>query len=680
MSTSVESADKASFQPFQCTVCQRRFTRHENLKRHAALHSRSHNDAALSCDSCPATFSRADLKRRHIKRKHPELEEEHSSKKARAPATSEHDESQLPVDQRSITTGHNLHQTERVYDKEPWDHGASCDYTRSDNDRQISDDYALEPTLSSLAASAQEPLPTMWTNRSQSSGRVDEGDTDIARLEFSISHPFGSPTFSSGSGIHQTNGLQTQISQHIPDGLSPNDLPYLQENWHPTYQQISYGTQLFFRHVSTFTPFLHHPTFDASSRPRNLVLSMLSLAYHYGEDPDAGGQLGSGLNLAVHCFHRARVLTISSEESLDTLSEVASTVQAYLLLQICAMMYLCGKDSSYALKMHSRMVSAARSGGLMQPHHGHPQSIMSDDLNALWIDFIASESYKRTVFAIHQLDALWYQLLSVPRLLSHLEIKHDLPCPVHSWSAESSAAWAHRQLTTQQSQLLPYAEAVRAFLAPEPDLSLALFDPYGAVNITQFLISSAREISGWSTMTGRLSMERFDPLRSALTALEPFIRSNITDNNTTPAPLCEATWEMAMVELQIWSPSHTGGIVAGSVDSVVSQAAFLAPTAEFLIESDTAKAVQAHVDWFLRYLDSTASPDSEAPWVALYAYKVFLIAWTLVKEGVDGAMTAVGVGTGDVAGARAWAARVFGRRSNLRMGEMIVTCIEKLST
>ncbi|KAI3400988.1 hypothetical protein diail_1196 [Diaporthe ilicicola] len=59
-----------------------------------------------------------------------------------------------------------------------------------------------------------------------------------------------------------------------------------------------------------------------------------------------------------------------------------------------------------------------------------PQTITARQIQvSLWGEFIRSQSHKRTLFAVHQIDALLYQFLSIPRSLSHLEIKHELPCP-----------------------------------------------------------------------------------------------------------------------------------------------------------------------------------------------------------------------------------------------------------
>lgn len=314
------------------------------------------------------------------------------------------------------------------------------------------------------------------------------------------------------------------------------------------------------------------------------------------------------------------------------------------------------------------------------------ESEETEDLDSMWRQFIQAESHKRTLFAVHQIDALWYQFLSIPRSLSHLELKHDLPCPEVCWTAPSSAQWAHQQLLGRHSgPSSQYVDAVRRFLSPDPsDLdSFPAFDPYGAINIAQFLISSAREITGWSTMTGRLSMERLDPLNSSLVALRPFIcppRAATANPPASCAALCEATWEMAMIELQMWSPTHTGGIVEGSVDAVLKQSTYLAPSCEFFLESDNAKAIQPHVNWFLRYLDTTLAPDafSEPPWIVLYAYKAFLITWQLVRGGLPGAMHVVGVRDVDVEAALGWATKVFQRRQHRQLGKIIMACLNLL--
>lgn len=473
--------------------------------------------------------------------------------------------------------------------------------------------------------------------------------------------------------------LPEQTSRpYIPDGLSSKDVPYLEDKWSPSAAQTARGYHLYFTHVSQFVPFLHRPTFDATETAPHLGLSMLCLAYQYGEDPDRGDEPGSGEELSLRCFHRARVSAAMEEEIDGDLSQKVTLVQAYWLLQVFLMFYHCEEDSAIGSKMHSKVISLTRFGGLTRPDVVEVTS--TEDLEALWHEFIRAESHKRTLLAVHQIDALWYQLFSIPRSLSHLEIKHDLPCQESCWTAVSSAQWAHRQLAARQSApLIPYSDAIRCILSPTPSIeTLPLFDLYGAINITQFLLSSAREVSGWSTMTGRLSLERFEPLQSSLVAIERVVRPHSQVIKSSHSASCEATWEMAMIELLIWSPSHTCGIVGGSVLAFLNQSTYLASSCKSLYETATNSAVQPHLDWFLRYLDSPNAADSELPWITLYAYKAFLIAWQLVREGLPGAMSVVGVQDGDVQQATRWARRAFGRSRQRRIAVLIGECLNML--
>ncbi|PYI05098.1 hypothetical protein BO78DRAFT_318856 [Aspergillus sclerotiicarbonarius CBS 121057] len=661
-----------SYQPFQCGVCLRRFTRHENLKRHSALHSRSRNDVSLQCDLCQATFSRPDLRHRHMKRKHSEYEQRRVTKRPRRDEFS-----------ARATDSHSL-QPEDLADSEPemdrilhlqhqpsYKHHGQSAHTPRSVTREKGDQTQLDTgTLTQLTSIV--PDATM------------EQSLLLATSLFKPTDHLGpqSPAMT----VLQSPSLDIDLSgfdfaHDIPVSPIKDDLPQSQNDWTPSALQITRGCNLFFTHIAHFVPFLHQPTFDSTTLPSHLLLAMLSLAYQYGDDPECDAGAGTGASLSTRCFLQGRSL-LPSANTLSSPTDQLALIQTLLLLQICAMLYLCGENSAHGLQMHTTMISLARSSGLMQPIP--TESAQTSSLDSLWQEFIKSESHKRTLFAVHQIDALWYQLLSIPRAISHLEIKHDLPCPEAHWSASSAADWAHRRLLAPHHPAnMQYADAVRHFLSTTtlttPTSIIPPFDPYGAINIAHFLISSAREISGWSTMTGMLSMERFGALRSSLVALGVFLRPPNTPTTTTVTATAPATWETAMLELQIWSPSHTGGIIKSSIDTMLQQATDLAPSAcEFLCETETAKTFQSHVDWFLVYLDTTVDVDGEAPWVALYAYKAFLVAWQLVRGGVPGAMEAVGVREGDVNGAVEWARRVFRRREKWGVGRVIEGCLGRL--
>ncbi|KAH6619015.1 fungal-specific transcription factor domain-containing protein [Boeremia exigua] len=654
---------RASFQPFQCQICQSRFTRHENLKRHAAVHTRSSAVSSLVCEFCAASFSRSDLRQRHIKRKHPEHQTDRPRKRQ-----------MLQRDKTSSTSPPQIQ-----------DH---LSFVTTEEQEEFNVDRAWK---NAIQYDQRSPGLDQRDPRNSGSSRNDSAICTMSVAPPAISdHDFHGQAKLGSDPMMEVAESQLSQGNTAFSGLvpftrgSPNswfsvESPQVQEDWTVSTRQAARGTELFFNHLSSFLPFIHQPTFNADKADKRLLLGMMSLGYQYGEDPEYGEQAGSGASLSYQCFHQARALlkTDIEDGELST-SENTIVVQACLLQQLYTMMYLCGSASAYGLKTHSKIISLARAGGLMQPLT--TEATATANLESLWYHFIQSEAHKRTCFAVHQIDALWYQVLSVPRSLSHLEIKHELPCPEDHWAAATPEEWAHRQLLLRQAgTAVQYPEVVRRFLSSNADLcTLPPFDPYGTINITQFLISSAREISGWSTITGILSIERVEPLRSSLVALEPFTRPHGGTSNPALASLGEIAWETAMIELQMWSPTHTGGIIQGSVDAVLDQLTEHAPSCEFLCESRIINLVQPHVDWFLQYLDATATADTEAPWVVLYAYKAFMIAWQLVRNGIVGSMQVVDVPDGDTHAALAWARKVFGRRQRWQLGKIVMRCIDQL--
>ncbi|KIW19310.1 hypothetical protein PV08_03604 [Exophiala spinifera] len=704
-----------SYQPFECHVCHRRFTRNENLKRHAALHSRSKEAPSHRCDYCTTTFSRADLRRRHMKKVHLEGEDSRPTKRLRQDTSTLGHE---PEEQGSWPRQQTLSvsPSDRQYDltrtqSSPYG-SLLMDYPswnpRPQDEQGPVHHGAHQYGEDGTNLASASPISDGGDNSSTDSGSagISAGSTHINRPVFHAADgerglQLGSsaPKLSCHTGAQHTSSSPPPPSTVSPSQIHHSFIPHRKsvspsedrqghrKDWFPSPEQIARGVHHYFAHVSNFFPFLHRPTFDAGRAADYLILGMLSLAYQYDEDPDCGGALGSGARLSARCFHHARVLLDSNEEGTTAdWSNSLAMIQAYLLLQVCAMMYLCGGDSAHGLRMHSKMIFLARSGGLMQTVPS--PAAAGEDLGSLWREFVTAESHKRTLFALHQMDALWYQFLSIPRSLSHLEIKHDLPCPEDCWTAASAEQWAHRRLLAGghagEPPPMQYGDAVRRFLSDDhPDVdSIPDFDAYGAVNIAQFMISSVREISGWLTMTGRLSIERLEPLRSSLEALRPLVRLRVDAGRSrgSSAVLCEATWQMAMIELQTWSPAHTGGIVGGSVDALLQESTHLAPPCEFLVETDTARSIRPHVDWFLRQVDDAApAPGSEPPWVLLYAYKAFLIAWRLVCGASVGAMQVVGVADGDAEAAMAWARKAFGSRRHWQVGRMILTCLDVLA-
>lgn len=58
-------------------------------------------------------------------------------------------------------------------------------------------------------------------------------------------------------------------------------------------------------------------------------------------------------------------------------------------------------------------------------------------------------------------------------------------------------------------------------------------------------------------------------LKTALDDVRPLIKEPTHSSEMIQATCLEAAWQMAMLELQSWSPSHTGGVVEGSMDEAL---------------------------------------------------------------------------------------------------------------
>ena len=153
--------------------------------------------------------------------------------------------------------------------------------------------------------------------------------------------------------------------------------------------------------------------------------------------------------------------------------------------------------------------------------------------------------------------------------MSHLEIKHELPCSEELWSASSVSTWAHRSLLDKARSTPKYINAVRSYLTPSSSLDRIGLDPYGNLLVTLFLLSSVREISGWSTMTGRVCYERFEALLAALKGMEANV---CVGPGSLTALYSEAMWRTAMIDLLCWSPAHTQGLVEYSIDAAIAAA------------------------------------------------------------------------------------------------------------
>lgn len=151
-----------------------------------------------------------------------------------------------------------------------------------------------------------------------------------------------------------------------------------------TPEQVSHGIDLFHSHVSAFVPFIHRPTFDPTQTPEVVLLGILSISLRYSPNR------AEGFDLAGKCFRRGRrILDVQDDSKASPLI----TAQALALLQVHAIMFACGEDTTYGLRMRARGVEIARREGLMDPLPDRAGS--AEDLGELWRCFVRAEVHKR---------------------------------------------------------------------------------------------------------------------------------------------------------------------------------------------------------------------------------------------------------------------------------------------
>lgn len=95
--------------------------------------------------------------------------------------------------------------------------------------------------------------------------------------------------------------------------------------------------------------------------------------------------------------------------------------------------------------------------------------------------------------------------------MSHLEIRHEIPCSDNLWSQSTATGWAHASLTDDSGPSPRYITAVRGYLSNSAEAGAvsSSLNAYALTLVHSFVLSSVRESSGWSTMTGQVCFERF---------------------------------------------------------------------------------------------------------------------------------------------------------------------------
>lgn len=199
--------------------------------------------------------------------------------------------------------------------------------------------------------------------------------------------------------------------------------------------------------------------------------------------------------------------------------------------------------------------------------------------------------------------------------------------------------------------------------------------------MTHFVLASVREMTGWTTMTGRSCFERFEALLASMVRLEPLVTVQDAKLETPASAAAEATWRMSMIELLLWSQSHTGGLVEDSIDAALAAITTLGANNPIELTAQIIQSVEQHITWFLLYLQRTSSPispslQSESPLLTFYLFKATIIAWQIVKSGGSSPLEVVGVK--DEEGLLSWMKKMFRMREKWGVGHSAMRCLGDL--
>lgn len=306
----------------------------ENLKRHSKLHDDTSERPTFPCGRCTATFSRADLRRRHLASKHGEEKSTSRSPK------------ELPSVSSGVNESHERRESVSVTNFSPIITAQPISIT---SPRPLPS--ALEAALTFDFGVNEFSSDATWNSTQEvdnsPSRHTSQSQTSASSIPNYHAH-------SSIGSISMTSvDLHARLSQSPLSAIPPSVEEAIQN---PAF--IFASLESFFSHAAHIFPFIHRATFDARSCHPSLLFGMMCIGLHMkGEDSGDVDQ-----QRAIYCYKAGLraldgVMEITQEKSTDTLT----TIQAHLLLEMYAIMALCGSHTMQGLRLHSQCVEVSLS-------------------------------------------------------------------------------------------------------------------------------------------------------------------------------------------------------------------------------------------------------------------------------------------------------------------------------
>ncbi|KAH0372721.1 hypothetical protein KCU65_g930, partial [Aureobasidium melanogenum] len=201
----------------------------ENLKRHLLLHRTTSGSTKHPCFYCDRLFSRRDLRKRHIKKQHPQCE------------------------------------------PDP-EYNPEADGTT----RTI--DALIEVPDARMHAARQDTVEVIEHVSSKYRTPPLSADDDA-----SLENQCDSMLLSNRTDVSPINDLQQIVTA---EELGPTHEPF-------PMTLIQRGIELYFRHISPYLPFIHQHTFGHSDMPEALIMGMLSIGLQFDSEQETNSSISA---------------------------------------------------------------------------------------------------------------------------------------------------------------------------------------------------------------------------------------------------------------------------------------------------------------------------------------------------------------------------------------------------
>lgn len=396
------------YRPFACAECGRKFARHDAMKRHAKLHTRSEN---ASGSLTPQSTSAPPLDLRT------------------GPANS-HSALPSPVD--AVTYGLHRPGDKGVVAPQSWDETVMLD----SNARLFWPDS--EDLLQTIISSSD---PTFWTQASTyapflqgpSSSQVENG---VAQIPFAIPD---SRADSGQSAVQQLSGLIATTFTDITTAVDLSDL---------TSSFLDGCLHMFFTQVNCVFPIIHRPTFVFRECSAPLLLNAIALGSLFLGGRDAILKGEALWRLAHAAIATSWHTLIGHKGPYDKCGGVQLVLTA-LLSQVYAVF---SRDKT--IRMTSQIFHGL--GFYWARHSGMFELAKIPELpmdggsaeHEAWRYWAARETQLRALLGMYIMDGIIAQFSGNPTFAAHMGNTLPMPCSDAVFEASTAAEWAQQMRTS----------------------------------------------------------------------------------------------------------------------------------------------------------------------------------------------------------------------------------------